>query len=95
MELENLRTEIDKIDDQLVRLLEQRMDVACEIGKYKKEHGLKALDPARERQKLAEMVSKSRDDMHSSTSFLRSALRAQPHCIRTACCFQNQSLPMR
>ena len=40
MNLEELRLEIDKIDDQLIKLFEQRMDIAAKIGAYKKENGL-------------------------------------------------------
>ncbi len=70
MELNELRNEIDKIDDQLIQLFHQRMTVASEIGEYKKSHGMRTLDPARERRKLADAVSKSSPDMQHYTSFL-------------------------
>lgn len=70
MDLDYLRSKIDKIDDELVELFQQRMDVAAEIGEYKKEHGLKTLDASRERKKSAEMVSKTRADLQNYTSFL-------------------------
>ena len=37
MELKELRTEIDKIDDELVRLFGARMEIAAKIADYKKE----------------------------------------------------------
>ena len=40
MELKELRTEIDKIDDELVRLFGARMEVAAQIADYKKENDL-------------------------------------------------------
>ena len=70
MELKDYRNQIDRIDDEIVRLFQQRMDVAAEIGEYKKEHGLKTLDASRERKKSAEMVSKTRADLQNYTSFL-------------------------
>lgn len=52
MDLQELRTQIDKIDDQLVHLFVQRMAVSAQVAAYKKEHGLPVLMPAREQDKL-------------------------------------------
>ncbi len=52
-DLQELRCEIDRIDHQLVRLLEQRMDIARKIGEYKAENGLPVFDPERENEKIA------------------------------------------
>ena len=38
MDIHELRGEIDKIADELVKLFTQRMDVAAQIADYKKEH---------------------------------------------------------
>ena len=38
MELEQCRQEIDRIDCELTKLLEQRMKVVALVGAYKKEH---------------------------------------------------------
>ena len=43
MDLKELRVEIDKIDDALVRLFCERMAVAARIADYKKEQGLPLL----------------------------------------------------
>ena len=40
MDINELRQEIDRIDDQLVRLFAQRMDVSVKIADYKKEQNL-------------------------------------------------------
>ena len=58
MNLEELRTEIDAIDDTLVNAFAQRMDVVARVSQAKKEQGLPTLDPARERAKLADIASK-------------------------------------
>ena len=52
MELSDYREKIDSIDKELVKLFAERMDTAAEIARYKKEHGMKVLDSARERAKL-------------------------------------------
>jgi chorismate mutase len=46
--LENLRTEIDKIDQQLIALVDQRIAVAKQIQQYKKSTGLSTEDLNRE-----------------------------------------------
>ncbi len=70
MDLEVLRKEIDAVDSEIIRLFEKRMDIAAGIAQYKKENGKPVFDPARERKKLADVVSKSRDDMKHYTPFL-------------------------
>ena len=74
MDLNVYRKEIDQIDDEIVRLFQQRMDVAAKIAAYKKENGLPILQPARERAKLAEVSQKSREDMQSYMRVLYSLL---------------------
>ena len=56
MDIKELRGQIDKIDDELVRLFGQRMDVAAQIADYKKENNLPIFVPAREREKLADVA---------------------------------------
>ena len=48
--LESLRDEIDEIDSQIVRLLNQRVQAAVEIGRIKDQLGVDPYDPAREEQ---------------------------------------------
>lgn len=46
--LEEKRKKIDELDQELVRLITERLEVATEIGFYKKEKGMKILDRSRE-----------------------------------------------
>lgn len=59
MDLNQLRLQIDHIDNQLVALFVQRMEVAAAIGEYKKEHGLPILVPQREQEKLLDIGQKA------------------------------------
>ncbi len=59
MELQDLRAEINQIDEELVSLFLKRMNVAAEVAAYKKEHGLPVLDPARERALLARLSDRA------------------------------------
>lgn len=74
MELQDLRTEIDNIDDQLVKLFAQRMDIAAQIADYKKEHQLPIFFPGREREKLADVAEKAGEDMANYTRVLYSMI---------------------
>ncbi len=58
MDINNLRNEIDSIDDELVRLFERRMNVAAEIAEYKRANGLAVSDRGRERQVINKVTSK-------------------------------------
>ena len=49
-----LRSEIDDIDDELLQLLARRMNVASQIGEYKKEKGLTVVQMDRWKQILAQ-----------------------------------------
>ena len=51
--LDELRDDIDRVDEVLVRLLNERARVACEIGKLKKAQGVEVYQPEREKQVLA------------------------------------------
>jgi chorismate mutase len=45
--IEDLRRQIDKFDDKLIEILEDRMKVADKIGKYKKENNMTILQSSR------------------------------------------------
>ena len=74
MELKDLRNEIDKIDDELVKLFAQRMNVSAQIAAYKREHNLPIFVPSREREKLLDVAKKAGPDMANYTKVLYSML---------------------
>lgn len=47
-ELNEYRFEIDRIDQELTRLIEQRFNLARKVADYKKTNGLPVLDTSRE-----------------------------------------------
>jgi chorismate mutase-like protein len=47
--LEDLRKDIDRVDEVLVRLLNERARCVCEIGLLKKEQGVEVYQPDREK----------------------------------------------
>ncbi len=74
MELKDYRDQIDQIDDEIVRLFQQRMDVAAQIAAYKKEHDLPIMQASREREKLADLSGKTREELQSYLRVLYSLL---------------------
>jgi len=50
--LEDLRRDIDRVDEVLVRLLNERARCACEIGLLKKSQNVEIYQPDREKQVL-------------------------------------------
>ena len=52
MDIQDYRTRIDQVDAELVRLYCERMEIAGEIGRYKREHGLPVTDTEREKNLL-------------------------------------------
>jgi chorismate mutase len=57
--LDGWRRQIDALDTELLRLLNQRAAIACEIAAIKVASGLPAYDSNRERQVLARVVEKN------------------------------------
>lgn len=51
--LQALRNEIDQVDQQLLQLLEKRLQLVSEVGRVKHQHGLPVYVPEREAEMLA------------------------------------------
>ena len=58
MSLDDLRSRIDSIDDQILALLEQRAEVVARVARAKGEAGLPAYDPERERAVLDRLAQR-------------------------------------
>lgn len=52
MTLDDLRRDIDRVDEVLVRLLNERARCVCEIGRIKKEQQVEVYQPDREKDVL-------------------------------------------
>jgi len=74
MDLTDLRKEIDRIDDQLVKLFVERMEVSAGVADYKRANNLPIFVPAREREKLADVAEKAGPEMANYTRVLYSML---------------------
>lgn len=64
-ELDTLRKEIDRIDEEMIRLFEERMAVCEKVGAYKRERGLPVFDGVREQQVVFDRVSKVKNPRYA------------------------------
>ena len=62
MNIEDLRKNIDLTDDEIIKLVEKRMDIAAQIAAYKKENNLPVLNAGREREILQKIAEKTRPE---------------------------------
>lgn len=56
--LEELRTQLSDVDDQIVKLYEERMQICENLGKCKIQNGFKTFDRQKEKNKIAEVTGK-------------------------------------
>jgi chorismate mutase len=73
--LADLRREIDRMDTELLDVLDRRMRVSREIGKYKKEHSMPVLQAGRYDDIMRSRVAKA-VGMGMSEEFMRTVLSA-------------------
>ena len=74
MDLDQIRKDIDQIDQELVALLERRMVCVGQIVEYKEQQGIPVLDQGRERE-LLEKVGSLVTDEHVSCDYSSSVSR--------------------
>ncbi|MCL2819259.1 MAG: chorismate mutase [Oscillospiraceae bacterium] len=70
MELNELRFEIDKIDDSILKLLDKRMDLSVKVAEFKKKHKLPIHDPKRELEILDKLIKKVKKERESAIKTL-------------------------
>ncbi len=61
-QIEKLRKEIDKVDGEIVRLLNRRMELVMDIRKSKKLHGLPVEDLSREEEIISSLAIDELDE---------------------------------
>ena len=65
MDLSELREKLDQLDEQIVRLYEERMAVCSEVADYKIATGKKVLDKTREEEKLRAVRALTHNDFNA------------------------------
>ena len=70
MDLTEIRENINRVDDQLVKLFVERMELASQVAAYKKEHNMPIYVPAREREILKKVAEMAGPELGSYTRLL-------------------------
>ncbi|MFO0908419.1 MAG: prephenate dehydratase [Isosphaeraceae bacterium] len=88
--LASLRSEIDRIDRELVQLLNRRAEIALQIGEVKQKQGLEVWSPAREDEVITRALAASAGPLPAETlrlifRELMSGSRALQRPLRVAC----------
>lgn len=65
LDLQECRNQIDQIDDEIIRLFEERMKVCEEVAQYKIQTGKKVLDPQREQEKIKVLREKAHGEFNA------------------------------
>ncbi len=63
-DLQELRTEIDSVDEQITQLFERRMEICEEVARYKIANGKKVFDKEREKSKLETLGSMAHNEFN-------------------------------
>lgn len=70
MDIEKKRAEIDEIDSFIVKLFLRRMQTCGDIGRYKKENGIRVYDEAREKDIFAKTGALAPEQMKEYVGLL-------------------------
>ena len=92
MDLSQLRSQIDNIDDQLISLFGQRMEIAAQIADYKKQNNLPIYVPSREREKLLDVSQKAGAEMANYTRVLYSMIFELSRSYQSKCNLESTEL---
>ena len=74
MDLNELRNEINAIDDQLLELFLHRMEIAGRVADYKRAHNLPIFQPEREQEILNKVAEKAGTELGEYARILFSTL---------------------
>ncbi len=70
MEIKDLRNNIDRIDAELVKLFQERMETAAQIAKYKQENNMPVFNREREREVINKVTSTVSPELEGYTKTL-------------------------
>ena len=61
LDLGKIREKIDKLDSQLVELLEERLEIVQEVAQFKKQTGKRIFDEEREKEVVQKNLKRNRN----------------------------------
>ncbi|MEG0371098.1 MAG: prephenate dehydratase [Clostridium sp.] len=84
LDLEEIRNEIDRIDNDILKLFSKRMDAVIKVAEYKKKNNLEVLNRKREEEVIERHLSNVTDKQYKKEveKFLRSVMEISRQCQR-------------
>ena len=73
-DISNIRSEIDGIDEELVRLIKRRLEIVEDVAASKKERGAPVTDPARERDILSRVTGEVGPELENGVRLIFSTM---------------------
>lgn len=67
LDLDELRRSIDAVDQQILKLVHERVRLVMQVGEYKRERGIPVYDPARERALLERLCKAAEPPLDADT----------------------------
>jgi chorismate mutase len=67
LDLDQLRREIDSVDQQILKLVHERVRLVMKVGEYKRERGMPVYDPSRERALLDRLCKAAEPPVDADT----------------------------
>lgn len=73
-DLDNLRLQINEIDNSILELIQKRMDISIKVGEYKKKNNMEVFDPKREKDLITRLSSQNSLDEEFITEIWNSIM---------------------
>ena len=85
MQLDEIREQIDKTDDAIIRLFKERMELAASVAAYKKENNMPILNSKRERDIISRVIKDVPEDLRGYTKMLMQTLFSLSRSYQMQC----------
>ena len=82
MNLEEIRQDIDRLDNELLELFVRRMKLCCDVAEYKAKNGLPVFQGSREQEILKRVSEMSPDGLESASELLFSQIMDISKCLQ-------------
>lgn len=82
MDLEEIRHDIDRLDDQLLELFVRRMELCCDVAEYKQQNGLPVFQGGREQAILKRISENAPEGLESASMLLFSQIMDISKCLQ-------------
>lgn len=92
MDLDEIRKDIDNIDDRLLKLFSERMELCEKVAEYKAKNGMAVFQGAREKQVLDAIEEKSAPKLKAASKLLFSQIMEISKCLQTERLTEYQSV---